>query len=489
MKKVSLLFPNQLFKESEILKRGFPIYLLEYGLYFTKYSFHKAKLAFHRASMSYYLDYCRERSLTIHRIESGDPLAKLSTWFVEMRSKGVEKVCFLDPSDDWLEKRIRRYAGEQGIQLEMFENPNFICERSYLEDYFARSKYFLTDFYIAQRKRFDILMEGGKPKGGKWTYDTDNRKKLPKDMIIPGLPTFFNAYWAEAKQYVLEHFSKNIGSLDSFVYPLTHAEAELALERFLEERFLWYGSYQDAIVPEQNFLFHSLISPALNTGLLDPLSVLQRALDFAEEKQLPLNTLEGFVRQILGWREYIRAVYHLKGGEERTRNFWSFEREIPSSFYRGETGILPVDHAIKRVLATGYNHHIERLMVLGNFMLLCEFQPDAVYRWFMEMYIDAYDWVMVPNVYGMSQYSDGGLMSTKPYISGSNYIFKMSHYERSGTWPAIWDALYWRFIDRHKDFFASNFRMSMMVRQWDKMPEEKRKSHLSLAATYLSKLQ
>jgi deoxyribodipyrimidine photolyase-related protein len=488
MKEVSLVFPNQLFEESRILKANTPIYLIEYSLYFTQFGFHQAKLLHHRASMSYYLEYCLNKGFQIQRIEFKDPLAKLSFWFAEMRAKGVGKVSVIDPTDDWLEQRLKRYARAQEIDLEILPNPNYLCERPYLEEYFSKSKYFLTDFYVEQRKRFNVLMEKGKPLGGKWTYDVDNRKKMPRDLSIPMIPYFKNVYWEEAKKYIALHFSKNIGSTDHSVYPVTHSEARMALDRFLEERFQWYGTYQDAIVPGQNFLFHSLISPALNSGLLNPAQVLDRALEYAKDKQLPLNTVEGFVRQILGWREYIRAVYHLKGVEERTKNFWSFQRAIPQSFYTGETGIVPVDDAIKRVLATGYNHHIERLMILGNFMLLCEFHPDAVYRWFMEMYIDAYDWVMVPNVYGMSQYSDGGLMSTKPYISGSNYIFKMSHYPRSGDWPEIWDALYWRFIFKHKDYFASNFRMSMMARQVDKMPEDKLNKHLSLAEHYLSNL-
>jgi deoxyribodipyrimidine photolyase-related protein len=225
----------------------------------------------------------------------------------------------------------------------------------------------------------------------------------------------------------------------------------------------------------------------LNVGLITPDEVLRKALTFANENNVPLNSTEGFVRQIIGWREFIRGVYLAKGGEERTRNFWGFDRKIPDSFYTGETGIPPVDKTIKKVLETGYCHHIERLMVLGNFMLLCEIDPDEVYRWFMELFIDAYDWVMVPNIYGMSQFADGGLTSTKPYISGSNYLMKMSDYPK-GEWQETWDGLFWRFMHVHRDFFDSNPRLSMLVRNLDRMSEEKLNNHLGKAEEFLKSL-
>jgi deoxyribodipyrimidine photolyase-related protein len=225
----------------------------------------------------------------------------------------------------------------------------------------------------------------------------------------------------------------------------------------------------------------------LNVGLLTPQYIIDEALLYASNHEIPLNSLEGFMRQIVGWREFIRAVYELKGNEERTKNYWGFTRKIPDSFWNGTTGIEPIDSTIKKVLETGYCHHIERLMVLGNFMLLCEFDPDEVYRWFMELFIDAYDWVMVPNVYGMSQFADGGLMATKPYISGSNYVMKMSDYKK-GAWQTIWDGLFWRFMHTHRTFFLQNPRLGMLVRTFDKMSDEKKNLHLKNAEEYLFKL-
>jgi deoxyribodipyrimidine photolyase-related protein len=225
----------------------------------------------------------------------------------------------------------------------------------------------------------------------------------------------------------------------------------------------------------------------LNIGLLTPQQIIDETLRVSAAKNIPLNSLEGFIRQIVGWREFIRLVYEREGTKQRTTNYWKFKRKIPTSFWTGDTGIAPIDSTIKKVLKTGYAHHIERLMVLGNFMLLCEFDPDEVHKWFMEMFIDAYDWVMVPNVYGMTQFADGGLMTTKPYISGSNYLMKMSDYEK-GSWQPIWDGLFWRFMHVHRRFFLQNPRIGMLVKTFDKMPEEKRNAHLQIGNNYLESL-
>jgi deoxyribodipyrimidine photolyase-related protein len=212
-----------------------------------------------------------------------------------------------------------------------------------------------------------------------------------------------------------------------------------------------------------------------------------QTLKFSENHDVALNSLEGFIRQVLGWREFMRAVYLQIGAEQRTANFWDCRNALPQSCYTARTAMEPVDAVIRRVLDNAFAHHIERLMVLGNFMLLCEIRPDEVYRWFMELFIDAYDWVMVPNVYGMSQYADGGRITTKPYVSSSNYVRKMSDFPR-GAWCDIWDALFWRFVQKHQGIFARNPRMSIMVRQLQRMDQEKLKGHLGLAERYLATL-
>lgn len=334
------------------------------------------------------------------------------------------------------------------------------------------------------------MEDTAKPMGGQWTYDTENRKRFPKGKFVVQfqLPAA-DDYLKEAYNYTKQHFAHHIGKLDEKItYPIGFEAAEQWLDQFLKTRFAEFGVYEDAIVHKEMLLNHSLLTPMLNIGMLVPQQIVGKTLEFTRQNpDLPLNSVEGFIRQIIGWREFIRGVYEAKGTAKRTRNYWGFKRKIPQSFYDGSTGIFPVDETIKKVLNTGYCHHIERLMVLGNFMLLCEFDPDEVYRWFMEFFIDAYDWVMVPNVYGMSQFADGGIMSTKPYISGSNYLMKMSDYPK-GDWQEIWDALFWRFLDQHRDFFLKNPRLSMLVKTFDKWDESKKRSVLNLANNYLREL-
>ena len=277
-----------------------------------------------------------------------------------------------------------------------------------------------------------------------------------------------------------------------FYYPTTHSGARHWLDDFLHQRFQHFGDFEDALSQSHAHIYHSLLSPLLNTGLLTPQQVVDSSLAYAESqegtpKAVPINALEGFIRQIIGWREYMRAMYVREGVEIRNGNFWDHQHPMPASLYAGTTGILPVDHCIDKLKKTAYGHHIERLMVLGNFMCLCEIHPTAIYTWFMEFFIDAYDWVMVPNVYSMSQYADGGLLTTKPYISGSNYLRKMSDYPK-GEWCDTWDSLYWRFIHKHRSFFEQNPRLRMITGHLDRMGTTGVNQHLERANAYLEKL-
>jgi deoxyribodipyrimidine photolyase-related protein len=278
-------------------------------------------------------------------------------------------------------------------------------------------------------------------------------------------------------------FPHHPGSLKGFRWPVTRKDAEAWLDRFIDERLELFGLYEDAISREHDTLYHSAITPMLNIGLLDPMDVVNRVL----ATDAPINSKEGFIRQVIGWREFMRGIYQHRGVAIRNGNYWNFERPLPKSFYDATTGIPPVDRVIRHLLSDGWCHHIERLMVLGNFMLLCRIRPDDVYRWFMEMFVDAYDWVMVPNVYGMSQFADGGTFTTKPYLSGSNYLLKMSD-EPKGPWCEIWDGLFWTFIADHQDFFLSNPRLSMMARTWQKMTPEKQAAHRRTAGLFLDAL-
>lgn len=483
MSQVALVYPHQLFSDHPAIEQGKEVFLIEDELFFNQYAFHVHKLVYHRASMGAYASALTTKGIKNTVIRAHDAEAKTEHLFRRLAKSGVKSVHVCDPDDYLLERRLRRFSHREGIQLQLLESPLFLCDRAYGKAWFnGKKRLHLTTFYIEQRQRFNVLLQvDGKPIGDKWTYDTENRKRLPKGTRIPSLLTITaDHHWNEALKSVMVDFPNNPGNCQDPIYPFKHEDALNWLNDFIHHRFASYGDYQDAIVSNETFLFHSILTPMLNTGLLTPETVVDCALQQAEFAKVPLNALEGFIRQVIGWREFVRFVYRERGVKQRTGNFFGHTRNIPHSFYTGTTGIQPVDDAIRRTLDTGYTHHIERLMVLGNFMVLCEFEPDEVYRWFMELYIDAYDWVMVPNVYGMSQFADGGLMSTKPYISGSNYLLKMSDYKK-GDWCEIWDALYWRFIHKHRAFFLRNPRMSMMVRQVEKM-EPVRFDHLMKTA-------
>ncbi|NQZ43939.1 MAG: cryptochrome/photolyase family protein [Flavobacteriaceae bacterium] len=492
MKTVCLLFPHQLFENNPLFSFKAPCYLLEEQLFFTRYAFHKQKIAFHRASMRAFADHAGTQGISLIYIEAQDSRSDIRLLIPDLAKAGVGRIEIIDPVDDWLLRRISSACTATGISLHISESPCFLNDNTAIGYYFkkGRKRYHQTQFYTEQRKQRGILLDNDrKPKGGKWTFDTENRKKYPAKKVPP--PIHFpdkNPYYEEAVAYTELHFANNPGSLETTPwYPTTYSESQAWLDQFLQFRFAEFGTYEDAIVKSEYILNHSVLTPMLNVGLLTPQHLLESSLDFAETSQIPINSTEGFVRQIIGWREFIRGIYQVHGGEIRTRNFWNFNRKIPASFYDGTTGIEPIDNTIKKVLRTGYCHHIERLMILGNFMLLCEFDPNEVYRWFMELFIDAYDWVMVPNIYGMSQFSDGGLFATKPYISGSNYVIKMSDYKK-GDWQQVWDGLFWRFMDVHRDFFLKNPRLGMLVRTYDKMHPEKQEAHHAHAARFLDRL-
>ncbi|MEH0157025.1 cryptochrome/photolyase family protein [Limibacter armeniacum] len=491
MKSLTLVFPHQLYKEHPAVVKGRQVVLLEDHLYFSQYPFHKQKLVLHRTSMKFYADFLKDSDIRSIYIEA-NAHEGLESLFEHWKSEGCKEVYYVDTTDYLLERRLERYAGDNRIKLKRFDAPSFLLSREEVTSFLVKDKkrgYLMADFYRDQRKRFDILLtDEGTPEGGKWSFDQENRKKLPADISLPHVYSpRDNKYVKKAKAYVEKYFNSHYGDMDKFSYPVTFDQAKRALDDFIENRIGKFGDYEDAIAKEESVLFHSVLTPMLNTGLLTPDQVLDRTFKLNEKYDIPLNSLEGFVRQIIGWREFMRGIYQLEGNFERKHNHYRFKRKIPEHFWRGETGIEPIDKTIQKVKERGYCHHIERLMILGNFMHLCEFAPDEVYRWFMVFFIDAYDWVMVPNVYGMSQYADGGLITTKPYVSGSNYVLKMSDYSR-GEWCDVWDALYWRYIHKHRRSFERNPRMTMIVSLLDKMEKAKLDAHLATAEKYLKNI-
>jgi len=490
LKSISLLFPHQLYDPHPALDKQRAVYIIEEWLYFKQYAFHKQKLWLHRASMMAFADRLREQGYQVIYIDSENPLSDIRKLVASLSKKNISEIIMVDPGDFLLKKRIVRTCENSDILPVFTENPNFVTPLQTGRQFLQQEKTLRqTSFYIWQRKRLAILLDKNeKPTGGKWTFDDENRKRLSKGATVPviNFPKP-NNYTQEAKTYIERLFPNNPGEINEELYPILPQDVIAWWHDFLKTRFRFFGDFEDAIATNEWALYHSVLTPMLNIGLLNPNRCLQDLIKYAQEQNIPINNTEGFVRQLIGWREFMRLVYEEKGVYQRTTNYWGFSRKIPRQFWEGTTGIDPIDRTIKKLLKTGYCHHIERLMVLGNFMLLCEFDPREVYEWFMIFFIDAYDWVMVPNIYGMTQFADGGLMTTKPYISGSNYLMKMSDYPK-GSWQATWDALFWRFMHVHRSFFLQNPRLGMLVRTWDKMPDEKRKNHLQIADQYLMSL-
>lgn len=471
MANITLIFPDQLFLNHPCIVSGRQIYLIEEFLFFKVQSFHKQRLVLLKSAMQKYAVMLRKNHYEVAYISSQD-LSYRGNFCDLLGKKAIENIYIADFADEWLYEDLMIGAKKYGWNIHFHQSPGFICSNEKLKAFFDNKKHYsMTQFYAYQRKSQNILMNGQSPLGGKYSFDTENRKKIPKGLHIPS--TFFPSKNSGIEKIINEvenEFPDSIGNAEPFLYPTTHYEARKVLEAFLKDKLAYFGDYQDAIQKEESFLFHSVLSPILNIGLLTPQEVIEASINYSEKHFVPINSLEGFLRQIIGWREFVRASYLLKGSYQRSFNFFHHNENIPKKFWQGTTGILPIDTIVQRILRTGYCNHIERLMVLGNFLLLTEASPHEIYRWFMAYFVDAYDWVMVPNVYGMSQYADGGIITTKPYISSSNYILKMSNYPR-GEWTEIWDGLFWRFVHKHRSLFSSNNRTLNLIQIINKNEE------------------
>jgi deoxyribodipyrimidine photolyase-related protein len=478
VKTALILYPHQLY-HFESLPAADTVFMVEEPLYFgvdRQYplAMHKQKLILHRASMRRYVaEVLWPTNQTVEYVEL-DPLR--ATGDIFERTKHYDRVVMFDAVDDVLMRRLQeaRKAKHYVFTFEVLPTPNFYLEEHEVRNYFQqREKHLFANFYQWQRERFNVLIGSDyKPVGGKWNFDAENRKRLPKDMVLPSFEVFgSHDEVTKATKWVEKHFRDNPGGTD-FIWPTSHAEAQVWLNDFVDNRLDEFGPYEDAIDGMAPWVFHSVLTPSLNIGLLSPHQIITAALERHARQKVPIASLEGFIRQILGWREYMRGLYVVQGVPMRNSNELDNRRQLTSSWYDGSLGLSPFDDIVIKLQRHGYAHHIERLMIAGNLMLLCEIHPDEVYRWFSEMFVDAYDWVMVPNVYGMSQFADGGSIVTKPYVSSSNYILSMSHYQK-GEWSDIWDGLFWRFVARHRDRLKHNPRMRMMVAQLDKLDPDR----------------
>lgn len=490
MKEIFVIFGDHLFPEIFFQKfKHLQFIMIEANDLCTHFKYHKIRLAFLMSAARHKREELRNAGYKVDYLQLSDSLEK--TYCEKLQdyciSHKITKIHAYEKEDKFFSNDLKTLSVKLNCELSTYRSPAFLNSHQDFEAYLSRyKKPFMKFFYEDSRKRFNILVDKNlKPVGGKWSFDEDNRNKLKKETFVPQIPSSIaDEITLEVINLINQHFKDHPGELNSngfnFIFPVTRIDALNWLDQFFAERFYNFGEFEDALSTREDFVFHSLLSPLINVGLLTPKEVIEAALSYAKNNKTPLNSLEGFIRQIVGWREFVRGIYHNFSEIQDERNAFKHYRKLNSSWYDGTTGLLPVDHAIKKVNQHGYLHHIERLMVMSNAMLLCEINPQEVHRWFNEMFIDSMDWVMGPNVYGMGQFSDGGIFATKPYICGSNYLLKMSDYKK-GEWCDEMDALYWSFIDTNRDYFSKNPRLSMMVRTLDKMDNEKKSRHLTLA--------
>ena len=451
---------------------------------------HKQKITLLVSALRHHIERINHKNVIHQKIEKNKKhdLVKLLKKIIS--DENVNKIIIAKPSDFKIYKDLMFFSQSSNIELEVLDDRKFISSASDFSEWASDKKTRIQEYYYRWlRKKYNIFMnEEGKPVGDKWNFDKDNRKgikQLKSDIperkkLVPDQITF------DAMVDVEECFPKSIGTLENFSWATTHEEAENLLEDFIERYLLNYGSFQDAINKENTFMFHSLLSPYLNCGLLDPKICIEKAEKkyYESNGEIPINSVEGFIRQVLGWREFIKGVYWENMPKYKNLNYWSHKNKLNSNWYEGTTGIPPLDDAINESSEFAYSHHINRLMIIANLMNLTGINPNDMYRWFMEMYIDSYDWVMVPNVYGLGSYADGGIFSTKPYICGSSYMLKMSNYKKD-EWCDTVDGLYWRFVDKNIDFFKSNPRLAVMTRSLEKMDKERKKTIFKKAEKFI----
>ena len=482
-----IILPNQLFplKMLSINKDVDTIYLLEEPRYFTDFNFHKLKLMYHRASMKKY----------------GQILKKYKIKFIYKNFNQINKTfysslnkattVYFNPIDHKLEAKFKKVLSKATIidNLNFLLTPNEINENK--DVFYKNNKYSHDMFYKFQRERLDILIKNNKPIGGKWSFDTENRKALPKNISIPKIPKVKkDTFYKEAVSYINKYFPDNYGSTEEWTFPIDTKGSINWLKDFIKKRLPKFGPYEDAVDTENPFLFHSVLSPMMNIGVLPDIVVVKITNDYYEKHKstIPIASYEGFIRQVIGWRNYVYSVYMLEPNMYNV-NYLKHKNKLNESYWLANTEIKPIDSIIGNIVKYSYVHHIERLMYLGNWLLINQIDPKEVHRIFMEWTIDAYDWVMVPNVMGMSQFADGGKMMTRIYFSSSNYIDKMSNFKRSKDeeWWKIWDAIYYSFIDKHYELLKSNYATSRQTIHWKNKSKDEKETLLKIAHDFQKK--
>ncbi len=447
------------------------VLLIESGQRLARHPYHRQKLVLLLSAMRHYAARLESQGYTVDYRKADDTLAGLRDHLDAFRPNRLVTM----QASEHRGRRFQAGLSEKlgGLPVAVLPNTQFLLGRfNPIPNPEPEKRYVMEHFYRAMRTHFGLLMDGDEPTGGEWNYDKENRKPLPKGLAPPEVPGFEADELTSEVIEEVRRMPNASGSLDDFLLAVTHQDAEAAFEDFLAHRLADFGPYEDAMSREHATLFHSVISPYLNLGLLEPLDLAQRAEAAYRAGRAPINSVEGFIRQVIGWREYIYWQYHRWMPGYLENNFWDVDRSLPEMFWDAETEMNCLATVFRRVIDTGYAHHIERLMLVSNFSLLAGLSPRQVHDWFLCSFIDAYEWVMAPNVIGMGLYADGGLVSTKPYIASANYIHRMSDYcgscsydrkTRTGPQACPFNYLYWNFLLEYEGLLRSQPRMGRNV--------------------------
>jgi deoxyribodipyrimidine photolyase-related protein len=454
-----------------------------------KLKYHKHKLIFVLSAMRHHFRGLEANKRYFELDDSEYSIIKRLEFLLDEYSSITQLKTYM-PANKPLRTMLRKLAKERDVKLRFVENPSFMLTRQQFEKKISK-RLLMHQFYVKQRKDYGILLDGDNmPLGGAWSHDDQNRKNLPRGTVPPPLPI------VDPTQIVLDvideverRFPDHPGTGDNFWLPVTRSDTSRWFENFLEYRFNEFGPYEDAIHTEFPFVYHSVLSPMINIGLITVDEVVAGVLSHNEKHPIHLPSLEGFIRQIIGWREFIHGLYEMASPEYIDSNYFNHTRKMNSSWYDGTIGIPPLDSMIGQLEKYGYAHHIERLMVASNLMVLCEIDPRDCYNWFMELFVDSAEWVMLPNVLGMGLFADGGWFATKPYISSANYILKMSNYTKKShgeEWINTWQALYWRFVHKHREFFEKSARLSFMIKHLNKLNQDQIKQYYDTSERFIS---
>lgn len=463
---------------------------------------HKKKIAFIFSAMRHFAEELKQKGFSVNYVKLDDP-ENSGSFTSELKraasTHSYEKVVVTKPSEYRVLEVVTNWQNQLGMSVDVRADTRFIASNEeFIHWAKGRKSLRMEYFYREMRRKTGLLMNEGKPVGDKWNFDSENRKPAQNDMFMPSpLRHAPDDITQEILSLVETNFDDHFGDLDDFWFGVTAIQAEQALDLFIKDTLPNFGDYQDAMLVGEKYLYHSVISLYLNIGLLDALDICKRVEQSYLAGLAPLNSVEGFIRQILGWREYIRGIYWLKMPDYENVNYLNAARPLPDFYWTGNTDMRCMKEAISQTKTDAYAHHIQRLMITGNFALLIGADPREVHQWYLMVYADAFEWVEMPNTIGMSQFADGGLLGSKPYISSGNYIAKMSNYcdhctydvkQKTGKNACPFNALYWQFLDRNADKLKTNPRLGHMYRTWERMADEKKSDYLASAEAFLDTL-